>query len=166
MDLLRYNCTSGSRVDLIAPSAGDIHSSRVERESDGAHPDTVSTRIREFYDVNLWGFSEVLSRTWARKFNTAAGDGEPGDFEPILGRTGDTDKLLILYDRSQFEELDNFEIGWEERPWYKSTLKPRSALVAKLQHKRTSHHFYFYGESSLPGNGCRPPKTGSSEIPR
>ena len=91
-------------------------------ESGGANPDTVAERIASMNGVDLWGFCEVKDINWAVAFENAAENGELGDFNRLLGTTGNTDMLLILYDKTQFEEIRHFEIGWEDRYWYRPTM--------------------------------------------
>ncbi|UCF56297.1 MAG: hypothetical protein JSW15_09440 [Deltaproteobacteria bacterium] len=125
-------------------------------ESGGANPDTVAVRIASMNGVDLWGLCEVKDINWALAFENAAEDGEPGDFKPLLGTTGNTDRLLILYDKTQFDEIGHQEIGWEDRYWFRPTMNPRSALVAHLRHKSTGQEFFFMVNHLYRGSAVDP----------
>jgi len=124
-------------------------------ESGGAHPDTVGARIASMDGVDIWGLCEV-DPSWALPFEQQAEAGEPGDFKALLGGTGGNDRLLILYDMDQFEELGVFEIGWEDRYWQTPSMQPRSAFVAHLRHKAADQEFFFMANHLYRGNGVDP----------
>jgi len=125
-------------------------------ESGGADPDTIKARIASFSGVDIWGFSEVRNTSWSLKFEDGAEDGEGGDFKPILGNTGGADRLLIVFDKDQFEEIDTFEIDWTDRYWFRPTMSPRSALVAHLRLISTGQEFMFMVNHLYRGNGVDP----------
>ncbi|MHC4641549.1 MAG: hypothetical protein ACYS32_07885 [Planctomycetota bacterium] len=79
-------------------------------ESGGADPGVVASQIVDMNGVDIWGLCEV-DASWAQGFEQAAEGDEPGDFNSVLGTTGNTDRLLILYDNQQFTELERLEIG-------------------------------------------------------
>ncbi len=107
--------------------------------------------------IDIFGFSEVKNYNWAQQFEHAAEAQETGDFKPILGITGGTDRLLILYDKHQFSEVeDPFEIDWQDRPWYRPTMRPRPALVVHLRHTSTGQEFYFMVNHLYRGTGVDP----------
>ena len=112
---------------LLASNTFEIISWNVE--SGGADPDVVAEQIKVMYDIDIWGFCEVKEQGWANKFERAAEADAAGDYEAILGTTGGSDKLMILYDKNQFIKEGSFEINWENRPWYTTGMTPRSALV-------------------------------------
>jgi hypothetical protein len=109
---------------VLNASAAEITIVSWNVESGGADPAVLATRIAEMDGVDIWGLCEVQDATWAQTFKTAAGVGEPATFESILGATGGTDKLLILYDTTQFTKLQNFEISWQDRSWWTPSMTP------------------------------------------
>ena len=123
-------------------------------ESGGADPATLAQRIRDLDGVDLWGLSEVQSSSWAQQFERAAEEDEPGDFYSFLGTTGDSDRLLILYDSRQFTELERFEMTWADRPWYRPTMRLPQPLVAKLRHNATGQEFFFMVNHLCQGRGA------------
>jgi len=143
---------------LAAPTfAEEIRILSWNVESGGAQPSAVADRIRTMEGIDIFGFCEVSDYDWALQFERAAEVQENGDFKPILGMTGQDDRLLILYDKQQFSEVEEpFEIDWQDRPWYQPTMRPRSALVAHLRHTGTGQDFYFMVNHLYRGSGVDP----------
>jgi endonuclease/exonuclease/phosphatase family metal-dependent hydrolase len=79
-------------------------------ESGGADPATIARRMRGFRGVDLWGLSEVQSDAWAAQFERAAGEGAGAAFARVLGTTGNTDRLAVLYNTGRFALLRSFEL--------------------------------------------------------
>ena len=79
-------------------------------ESGGADLGFVTKRIAAFDGVDLWGISEVESLPAAEALRSAAGVGEGGPFELVLGESGRDDRLLILFDSDRFELIDREEL--------------------------------------------------------
>jgi hypothetical protein len=107
-------------------------------ESGGADPQTLSTQIAAIRGCDLWGFSEVENEAWAEQFEQAAAQGGNADFRGILGATGGSDRLLIVYNYDRFEarrhfELDDINIGGHVR----------APLVVELRLKSTGLPFLF-----------------------
>ena len=142
---------------LIAPVSADETISIVgwNVESGGADGATVRDRIALFDGVDLWGLCEVAP-AWPALFEQGAEDGEPGDFTTIVGTTGSPDLLLIIYDSTQIEELNHFEIDWDDRYWYKRTYRPRSALVAHFKLRDSGAEFMFMVNHLYRGSGVDP----------
>ena len=124
-------------------------------ESGGADPSVVATRMGQMPDVDIWGLSEVASMSWALQFEQEI-DKDGKDFKPLVGNTGAPDLLAILYDKNQFDELETDEIGWADRYWLTSSMRPRSALIAKLRHKATGREFWFMVNHLYRGSGVDP----------
>ena len=107
-------------------------------ESGDADPKVLSGFIAQYEGCDLWGFSEVQNASWAQQFETAAEVGEHADFKRILGSTGRADRLLIVYNASEFELCAQRELH---------TINPgkrvRSPLVAHLREKDTGCEFLF-----------------------
>jgi hypothetical protein len=134
-------------------------------ESGGADPGVVASQIGDMNGVDIWGLCEV-NASWAQGFEQAAEGDEPGDFNSVLGTTGNTDRLLILYDNQQFTELERLEIGWQSRPWYTPNMRPRSALVVKLRHNATSQEFFFMVNHLYRGSGVDPRRLDQAKFLR
>ena len=79
-------------------------------ESGDANPAVVAARIEEIDGCDLWGICEVQNSSWADAFEHGAEVDENADFKSILGTTGRSDKMLIIYDADRFERLDDFEL--------------------------------------------------------
>lgn len=124
-------------------------------ESGGAQGSKVAKRIKAMDGIDLWGLSEVEPE-WKSIFETAAEDGESGDFKPFMTSISGTDQFLILFDKDQFEEVEHFEINWQDRYWFKSSMNPRPALVVRLRHKTTDLEFFFMVNHLYRGNGVDP----------
>ncbi|MFC1636476.1 endonuclease/exonuclease/phosphatase [Planctomycetota bacterium] len=144
--LLSFACFADAEITIISWNV----------QSGDADPGVVANQMAAMSGVDLWGLSEVNDTTWAQSFEVGAETGEPGDFTAILGTTGNTDRLLILYDSHQFTEVANFEIGWANRPWYTSNMRPRSALVVRLRHNATNQEFFFMVNHLYRGSGVDP----------
>lgn len=79
-------------------------------ESGDANPNVVANRIEEIDGCDIWGICEVQNANWAATFEQASEVGENANFQPILGSTGGSDQMLIIYDADRFERLDDFEL--------------------------------------------------------
>lgn len=112
-------------------------------DSGGADPHMVALRISEMKGVDVWGLCEVLDEFWAKLFEQAASDNEPGRFGRFLSPTGGSDRSCILYDRTKFECLGRFEFNWSGQPWYRHELGLRPGLVAHLRHRSSGQDLYF-----------------------
>lgn len=87
--------------------------------------------------VDVWGFSEVQGN-WILPLEQGAEDGEGSHFTPILGTTGEADRLLVLYKDNELEEIKHFElkdinIGG----------KVRAPLVVQFRISETGKEFLF-----------------------
>lgn len=118
-------------------------------ESGDANPTVLAQRIRAFQGVDLWGLSEVEGNTWMNAFEPAAEDGESADFRRILGTTGGSDRLAILFNASRFDlvgqnELANININGSFR----------APLVAHLRNRATGGEFLFMVNHLARGNAA------------
>ncbi len=100
-------------------------------ESGAANPNVIAEQIGPLDGIDLWGFSEVKNSTDARALRQGAEDGESGTFESILGTTGSTDRLLIVYNSDRLDlmqngELHDLNIGGNVRAplWARFRIKP------------------------------------------
>lgn len=107
-------------------------------ESGDSDPYVVARVLEEVTGESLWGLSEVQSASWMEGFQTAAADDSAQRFEGILGSTGGSDRLAILWDDEALEvlaseELDHINVGgWVRAP-----------LVAHVVTRDTDFEFLF-----------------------
>lgn len=107
-------------------------------ESGGATVASISSRIKEAQGVDVWGLSEVSGPEVVAAFETAAEDGEDAEFSYVLGTSGGSDRLMIIFNEERFNleqslELDEINIGGNVR----------APLVVLLEEKDTGIKFYF-----------------------
>ena len=107
-------------------------------ESGGSDLATIRNEIASFDDIDLWGLSEVPDQAAAILFENGAEEGEDANFEAIIGTTGNSDRLVILYDADRFSLQDAFELSAIQ---LSSGL--RAALVAQLREAATGLEFLF-----------------------
>lgn len=111
-------------------------------ESGAANPNVIAEQIGPLDGIDLWGFSEVKNSTEARALQQGAEDGESGTFESILGSTGGTDRMLIVYNGDRLElvqngELHDLNIGGNVRAplWARFRIKPAGPeLIFMVNH--------------------------------
>ena len=107
-------------------------------ESDGSDPQTVARRIRDAQGCDIWGLSEVKDSAAASLFEDAATDGEGADFEGVLGSTGFSDRLQVIYDAERFERIEHYELH-EINPGG----RVRSPLAVRLFDTEAREEFLF-----------------------
>ncbi len=78
-------------------------------ESGDATPGQVADNMADVRGEHIWGFSEVLNQSWMDTFAEAAADDETQDFDYVMGNTGNSDRLGLVFDQNAVELLD-----WEE----------------------------------------------------
>lgn len=144
--LLATFCLADNKVVLVTWNV----------ESGGANPVTVGNRMGSMPSVELWGLCEVMSSEWIRSFEVALDPELPCAFEGIVGTTGGSDRLAIIYSTEELELKGFFEISWEDRSWWTSSMKPRYPLVAHFLHKLTGQEFYFMVNHLYRGDGVDP----------
>jgi len=124
---------------LTGPGALNVMSYNLE--SGDADIDYLVDEIEAFENVDIWGFSEV-DKDWADLLEQAAGDGEGADFDQILGSTGRSDRLMIVYNSEELDYIDDFELH-RINPRVDGSRRVRSALVARFRYKATGQEFMF-----------------------
>lgn len=98
-------------------------------ESGGARPSHIAREVRDdFEGVELWGLSEVGGDGDAARYEVAAEEGEGINMERIVGTTGGSDRLVVLYDAGRFQLVESFELDHIN---VSGTV--RAPLVAKLR---------------------------------
>lgn len=99
----------------------------------------VSDDIERLEHVDIWGLSEVQSRTAVRIFRNAAKAGSKDEsprYYYLLGEHGGSDRLAIIYNERRFRHLDVYELVDEVGG-------SRPPLVAHLQDIDTELEFLF-----------------------
>ena len=107
-------------------------------ESGDADPEVIADRIAGEDGIHVWGLSEVAGDDDAESYRKAAEVGESGRFEKIVGNTGGSDRLVILYDKDKLrflssQELDHINVGGHVR----------APLFARFKGKTTGQEFVF-----------------------
>ena len=115
-------------------------------ESGGSNNETIRQRMASFQGVDLWGLSEVASDAAAGVFETGAEDGEEAPFSRIVGTTGASDRLAIIFNGDRFQlvrsqELTNIGSG-----------NHRAPLVAELREVSSNRNFLFMVNHLARGN--------------
>jgi hypothetical protein len=106
---------------------------------DDADPQVIAQLLADFDGVDLWGLAEVNpSGQVPDLFAQAAESGEPGDFTPILGSSGDNIRLLALYDEDRFDL-----VGTEELQEVNTTGNARAPLVLHLREQGSGQELLF-----------------------
>ena len=59
--------------------------------------------LKGFGRYDVYGFCEVLGQGWADRFKSALEESQEDEFAYVLGTTGGTDKVLVLYRKSTLE---------------------------------------------------------------
>jgi hypothetical protein len=72
-------------------------------------PDFLAKQIAKKSGVHLWGLCEVLDQKALDKFVAGAGK-NGGDFDGVLGTTGNRDKLAVIYDKDRLTLLGTDEL--------------------------------------------------------
>lgn len=107
-------------------------------ESGDADPNVIARRIAGEKGVDLWGLSEVESDQDAKKYEHAAEEGEDADFKRVVGTTGRSDKLVVIYNAERLKkvrttELHHINVGGSVR----------SPLVVEFEGMTTKKRFLF-----------------------
>ncbi|WP_444997830.1 endonuclease/exonuclease/phosphatase family protein [Aliikangiella sp. IMCC44359] len=79
-------------------------------ESDGAQISTLVQSFDQLNDIDFYGFSEV-DPLWVNKLLSAAEKNENISYASILGETGGSDRLQIIYNSSQYQLIDTIELN-------------------------------------------------------
>jgi endonuclease/exonuclease/phosphatase family metal-dependent hydrolase len=107
-------------------------------ESGGAQPTALAEQLRGLGPVDLWGFSEVQSISWAFTFKAVAEEVAGADYWFEIGQSGGGDRLLILYNQDKLEHLSVVELDGINPGG-----RVRSPLVAHMRLKSTGDEFLF-----------------------
>jgi hypothetical protein len=126
--LLNIDITAQETITVIGWNA----------ESGDANPDTIAKRIEEIDGCDIWGICEVENAQWAAVFEIGTEIDENADFKTILGSTGRTDKMQIIYNSGKFDLIKSYEL-------HRINIKGRvrAPLVAHLKSKSSGTEFLF-----------------------
>jgi hypothetical protein len=105
-------------------------------ESGGADPETVSADITDLDGYDVWGLSEVHDDD-AALYAEAAAEGEWSGVEYVLGTTGGSDRLLIMWNPAKVQFIE----AWELMEFRAQT--GRAPLVVKLKELPDGPEFWF-----------------------
>jgi endonuclease/exonuclease/phosphatase family metal-dependent hydrolase len=119
-------------------------------ESGDADPHVVGERLAEFAGVDLWGLSEVLNDSHAAILEAAAEAGEGANFARLISRSGNQDRLVILYNADRFERL-----GQDELEYINIGGTVRAPLLVDLRDRQSGQRFVFMVNHLNRGNAQR-----------
>lgn len=106
-------------------------------ESGDAVVSALKKRIRKLASSDLWGFSEVKNESWAKAFAQTLTKATKNQFRYILGTTGGSDRLAIVYNATRL-------ILKEHKEMHPIRLRSyRSPLLAKFFDRSTRKQFFF-----------------------
>jgi|GEM_PF-354358 len=111
-------------------------------ESGEANIGVLAAEMAEFKNVDLFGFSEVANQEWADELERSAEAATGDQFGQILGTTGGSDRLLILYREDLVTYEDDFELH-RINPRVNGRRRVRSALVGRFLLRATNEEFLF-----------------------
>lgn len=150
--LLAFACQPSTSIDLPEPGTRPVTpvatppplvgetmtAVAYNVESGDAEVGTVSAKVAEVTGEVLWGFSEASSQGWLDAFADAAADDASQTFLTVLGSTGNSDRLGIVYDDLALdlirtEELNNINVGGTAR----------APLVAEFELRANGTRFLF-----------------------
>ena len=102
-----------------------------------SNPDFLAKQIAAKKGVQIWGLCEVLDDKTFNKF-IAGAKKTGGDYAGVLGKTGNRDKMGIIYDKKRLELL-----GTEELKLIQINSGLRAPFVGKFKGKTTGQQFLF-----------------------
>ena len=130
-------------VSLALPAIGQsITVIGYNVESGGSTIAKIKERIAAIDGCDIWGISEAQSN-WKDDLEAAAEDGEGANFSIVLGTTGGSDRLAIIYDDDRFDLVSSIELHNINYTNSNGGFRVRSPLVARLKETATDLEFYF-----------------------
>ncbi|MEQ8554565.1 MAG: hypothetical protein RIC06_15070 [Cyclobacteriaceae bacterium] len=112
-------------------------------ESGGAKAEGINNSINTnwdlFKDVDVWGFSEVdAEKGWAYAIKDNLEQKSGKDFWFVVGNTGSSDRLMVVFDQDKYEMVDKYEL-------YHINIggSVRAPLVVQLKEKNGNKEFLF-----------------------
>ncbi len=113
------------------PTTSEIRILAWNVESGGSEAETIATQLSEFNTYDLYALSEVSPRHF-KIFSSAVGD----NFTSLESRSGASDRLQIIFDKSRFELLELDE-PQEIEGIKVNDGNHRSPLIVHLKDRRT-----------------------------
>lgn len=107
-------------------------------ESGGARVSALRSTFEQFDDCDIWGLSEVRNQDWIKAFEKAAELGQTSAYSFVLGTTGGSDRLAVLYNEERLRLL-----GTRELHWINPEARVRAPLVAHFLDNVSSKEFIF-----------------------
>jgi endonuclease/exonuclease/phosphatase family metal-dependent hydrolase len=121
-------------------------------ESGDSDVRTLSRQVKQFdlgrYD--LWGFSEVKSRSVLKNMADALSEDAGDTFDALLGDTRSQDKLGIAYNKDKYELLRQAEIDTMDQ----GRRSQRDTLIGEFKFKRTGQQLIFAVNHFARRNGA------------
>ncbi len=101
---------------------------------DKTNPRLVAEDLKSIPPADIWGLTEVGNNLDAEVFTLAIGKGS-SDYQSILGTTGGSDRLQIVFNSQRLQLIDSREIA--------NIGGNRAPLVAKFKFKPNNQEFLF-----------------------
>lgn len=110
-------------------------------ESSKSSDSYLKAQVTAKKDVDLWGFSEVRNENSLKAFEAGAEESStgPDTYDYILGSSGGSDRLGIVYNKQRLELEKVFEL----HRLREGSNNQRAALVARFKGKVTGQRFLF-----------------------
>jgi endonuclease/exonuclease/phosphatase family metal-dependent hydrolase len=115
-------------------------------ESGGADPMVIAARLATYQDIDIFCLSEVNSIDF-ETHRSALGD----DFASVTSKSGNDDRLQILYDQKRFELLETIELN-EYRDYVLNNGGHRSPTAVRLRDRQTDQSFVVMVNHLARGN--------------
>lgn len=115
-------------------------------ESGDSDTATLAKTVLKYADCDIWGLSEVADNKVSETLELSAESQTRPQFNTVLGTTGRSDAMAIMYDTRRLRLLDVKELRHlqEERG--------RAPLVGLFELKETGDRFYFMVNHLYRGN--------------
>ncbi|MBX7254755.1 MAG: endonuclease/exonuclease/phosphatase [Candidatus Hydrogenedentes bacterium] len=127
---------------VVSTDAATLTVGSFNVESGGATLDKTAealATVEKDEQCDLWGLCEVTDKSWAQQFEVAVEAASGHDFSYVLGTTGRTDLMAIVYRTDRLEPKDEAV----ELHYINPENKVRSPLVIPFLDKDTGATFYF-----------------------
>lgn len=98
-------------ASTAATAAGTLAVVSFNVDSDDASDDFIAAQLRKSEGIDIWGLSEVWQKQdWPETLRAGAEKGAKTEYGSVLGSTGDSNRMLILYRRDRLELLATEEL--------------------------------------------------------
>ena len=124
---------------LPFPARASFYGGAWNLESGDSDPTYLSEQIRQWATISVWGFSEVENQNVLTLLCNSLNDQNSSSrFVGILGSTGRTDRLGVVFDQARFAYVTAYELPETNLG---NTL--RASLVVQLRELATGEEFLF-----------------------